>query len=142
MSVHIPPVLVLIVCKVAIAGPPDQNAGMTGAQNLEWATENSMMTCRRQELQLYDPAEGLSLTAGGDPVSPVNPNLGESTQCARTGIAVASNWDEAHRRAAWRVWRVGCPAPIVDLKSGQVIGYKLPECPHRDIAVCEVDSAI
>jgi hypothetical protein len=90
MSVHIPPVLVLIVCKVAIAGPPDQNAPMTGAQNLEWATENSMMRCRRQELQLYDPAEGLSLTAGGDPTSPVNPNLAESTQCARTGIDIGA----------------------------------------------------
>src|SRR5690349_24990141 len=106
MTVHIPPVLVLIVCKVAIAGAPDQNAAMTGAQNLEWATENSMMTCRRQEIQLYDPAEGLSLTAGGDPVSPVNPNLAESTQCARTAIPVASNWDVAHRSAPWRVWRV------------------------------------
>ena len=60
MTVHIPPVLVLIVCKVAIAGAPDQNADFTGAQNLEWATENSMMTCRRNEVQLFDPVEGNS----------------------------------------------------------------------------------
>lgn len=142
MSIHIPPVLVLIVCKVAIAGPPDQNAAMTGALNLEWTTKNSMMTCRRQEMQLYDPAEGLSLTAGGDLAAPLNPNLAESAQCARTGIAVAANWDESHHSEPWRVWRVGCPTPIVDLKSGRVIGYKMPECPHRDIAVCETDSVI
>lgn len=142
MSVHIPPVLVLIVCKVAIAGAPDQNAAMTGALNLEWATKNSMMTCRRQAMQLYDPAEGLSLTAAGDPAAPLNPNLAESVQCARVGISVAANWDESHHSEPWRVWRVGCPAPIVDLKSGQVIGYKLPECPHRDVAVCETDSVI
>ena len=67
---HIPPVLVLIVCKVAIAGAPDQNADMTGAQNLEWATENSMMTCRRNEVQLYDPAEGQQLSAADDPAPP------------------------------------------------------------------------
>ena len=142
MSVHIPPVLVLIVCKVAIAGAPDQNAAMTGVQNLEWATQNSMMTCRREEVQLYDPTEGLTLTAIGDPAEPLDPNLAESTQCARTGIGVAVNWDQAHRNSTWRVWRVGCPTPIVDLSSGQVIGYKLPECPHHEIAVCEVDSAI
>jgi hypothetical protein len=132
----------LIVCKVAIAGAPDQNAAMTGAQNLEWATQNSMMTCQRHEVELYDPAEGMKLKAGDDPALPLNPNMAEGAECARIGIAVAANWDEAHRGAAWRVWRVGCPTPIVDLRSGQLIGYKLPECSHPDIAVCEVDSAI
>jgi hypothetical protein len=142
MSIHIPPILVLFVCKVALAGVPDQNAAMTGALNLEWDTKNSMMTCRRQEMQLYDPAEGLSLTSGGDFAAPLNPNLAESAQCARTGISVAASWDESHHNAPWRVWRVGCPTPIVDITSGQLIGYKLPECPHPDIAICETDSVI
>ena len=77
MTVHIPPVLVLIVCKVAIAGAPDQNAEFTGAQNLEWATENSMMTCRRNEVQLYDPAEGMQINPTDDPAPPLNPDFAQ-----------------------------------------------------------------
>ena len=142
MTVHIPPVLVLIVCKVAYAGPPDQNAELTGAQNLEWATENSMMTCRRNEVQLFDPAEGQQLSANDDPTPPLNPDFAQAGQCARAGIQLATSWDMAHRNSPWRVWRVGCPAPIVDMTTGMVIGYKLPECSHRDTVVCEVDSAI
>lgn len=140
--VAIPPILVLIVCKVAVAGAPDQNAAMTGAQNLEWATENSMMTCQRHEIQLYDPTEGMKLGPSDDPATPLKPDLSQEAQCARIGVGVATSWDQAHRMTPWRVWRVGCPAPIVDLKTGQIIGYELPECNHRDTVVCETDSAI
>lgn len=142
MTVHIPPVLVLIVCKVAIAGAPDQNAAMTGAQNLEWATENSMMTCRRNEVQLYDPAEGMQINPTDDPAPPLNPDFAQGAQCARAGIQLATSWDQAHRNTPWRVWRIGCPSPIVDLRSGALIGYKLPECGHQDTVVCETDSEI
>jgi hypothetical protein len=142
MTVHIPPVLVLIVCKVAFAGAPDQNADITGAQNLEWATVNSMMTCRRNEVQLYDPVDGMTLHPGDDPAPPLTPNFALGSQCARAGIQLATSWDQANRNTPWRVWRVGCPAPIVDTQTGMIIGYKLPECSHRDTVVCEVDSAI
>lgn len=142
MSVTIPPVLVLIVCKVAIAGAPDQNAAMTGAENLKWATEDSMMVCRRHEIQLYDPAEGSRLSPADDPATPLNPNLADGGQCARVGMGVATNWDQAHHNSPWRVWRVGCPAPIVDLRTGRIIGYKLPDCGHQDTVRCEVDSVI
>lgn len=142
MTVHIPPVLVLIVCKVVSAGAPDQNADMTGAQNLEWATEQSMMVCRRSEVQLYDPAEGVQLNAHDDPAPPLNPDFADNGQCARAGVSLATNWDMAHRNTPWRVWRVGCPAPIVDLRTGKIIGYKLPECGHRDTVRCETDSVI
>jgi hypothetical protein len=37
---------------------------------------------------------------------------------------------------------IGCPAPIVDLRTGALIGYKLPECGHQDTVVCETDSVI
>ena len=61
MGIQIPPVLVLIVCKTVLAGPPDQNAAYTKWENLEWATQHSMMVCRRNEIQLYDPVEGVKL---------------------------------------------------------------------------------
>lgn len=137
-----PLVVVLFVCKVAIAGPPDQNADQTGSQNLEWATDHSMMTCRRNEIQLTDPAEGQQLNAQDDPAMSLHPNFADGGQCARAGARLAMDWDAQHRNSEWRVWRVGCPAPIVDLRTGRIIGYKLPECPHQDYVVCEQDSVI
>jgi hypothetical protein len=128
--VAMPAILVLIVCKVALAGSPDQNSDQTGTQNLEWAITNSMMTCQRNEVPLYDPA--------GDTTPP---NLMRAEECARTGIMVAAHWDEAHRGTNWRVWRVGCPSAIVN-QNGAIVGYKLPECGHADTVVCLVDSTI
>ncbi|MGZ8399946.1 MAG: hypothetical protein ACXWVI_01400 [Methyloceanibacter sp.] len=142
MGIQIPPVLVLIVCKTILAGPPDQNAAYTKWENLEWATQHSMMVCRRNEIQLYDPVEGMRLSATDDPAPPLNPNFAVASQCARAGIRLATDWDQAHRNTPWRVWRVGCPAPIVDTRTGALIGYKLPECGHRDTVICETDSVI
>lgn len=142
MGVQIPPILVLIVCKTVLAGPPDPNAAFTRAENREWATQHSMMVCRRNEVQLYDPAEGMQLGPNDDPVRPLTPDFANFGQCARAGIRLSMDWDESHRNTPWRVWRVGCPSPIVDMRTGTVIGYKLPECGHRDTVICEVDSVI
>jgi hypothetical protein len=142
MGVQIPPILVLIVCKTVSAGALDENARFTGYENLEWATEHSMMVCRRNEIQLYDPVEGMKLNASDDPAPPLNPNFAVASQCARAGIRLATDWDQTHKNSRWRVWRVGCPTPIVDTRTGTVIGYKLPECGHRDTVICETDSVI
>ena len=137
MGIQIPPVLVLIVCKTVLAGPADQNAAFTHYENLEWATEHSMMVCRRHEIQLFD--RGVVLI---DKAVALNPNFAMASQCARAWIRLATDWDQSHRNTPWRVWRVGCPTPIVDLRTGTVIGYKLPECGHRDTVICETDSVI
>lgn len=142
MAIQIPPILVVIACKVAIAGPPDPNASFTHAENLKWATEHSMMVCRRNEVQLYDPVEGMQLKPTDKPAPPLNANFADPVQCARAGIPLATEWNNSHRGTPWRVWKVGCPAPIVDLRTGALIGYKLPECGHRDTVICEVDSEI
>jgi hypothetical protein len=142
MPVQIPPVLVLIVCKTMAAGVPDPNAAYTNAENLQWATEHSMMVCRRNEVQLYDPAEGMQLKPADAPAPALSANLADPGQCARAGMPLATQWNLTHRGTPWRVWKVGCPAPIVDLRTGGVIGYKLPECGHRDTVICEVDSEI
>ena len=140
--VNIPPVLVLIVCKTVLAGPPDQNAAFTHYENREWAIEHSMMVCRRHEIQLFESAEGVQLGPNDDPAPALNPNFSLGGQCARAGIRLATDWDQGHQNTPWRVWRVGCPTPIVDLRTGTVIGYKLPECGHRDTVICETDSVI
>jgi hypothetical protein len=142
MSVHIPPVLVVIACKAVMAASQDPNAAYTHVENFDWATKNSMMVCRRDEVQLYDPAEGRVSAGGGDPAPPLNPNFADYGQCARAGIMLSLEWDQAHRNTPWRVWRIGCPSPIVDLRTGALVGYKLPECGHRDTVVCETDSEI
>ena len=126
--VTMPAIVVLIVCKVAIGGPPDQNAGMTGNQNLVWATEHSMMACRRHEVAMFNP---------GEPRKVPTPN-----SCQRSGIKLGVEWDAAHRSSNYRFWRVACPTPIVDLRTGETVGWQLPECGHRDTVVCENDTAI
>jgi hypothetical protein len=146
MSVTIPPILVLIVCKTISAGPIDDvatnNARFTQWENLTWATEHSMMVCRRNEIQLYDSAEGMKLNEKDDPVIPLNPNFADKTQCARAGIRLAMDWDQQHKNSRWRVWRVGCPTPMVDTNTGEIVGYQLPDCGHRDTVICETDSVI
>ena len=142
MGVQIPPILVLIVCKTISAGGPDDNAAFTGVKELQWATEHSMMVCRRNEVQLFDPAEGMRLSEKDDPVPPLQANLAMQSQCARAGMQLAMDWDQSHKNSIWRVWRVGCPAPIVDTRTGALIGYKLPECGHRETVICETDSGI
>lgn len=141
-AVQIPPVLVLFVCKTKPGGPPDQNEAFTHWQNLDWATKDSMMICQRHEVQLFDPTEGLKLAPSDDPAPPLNPNFADMGQCARAGMKLQMDWDQAHANTPWRVWRVGCPAPIIDTRTGALIGYKLPDCGHRDTVICETDSVI
>jgi hypothetical protein len=137
MAVHIPPILVVIACKVVMAGNPDPNASFTHVENTVWATENSMMVCQRHEVDLYDPVEGMQLNPSDQPVPALNPNFADHGQCARAGIALAVDWDQAHRNTPWRVWRIGCPSPIVDLRSGALAVTRTRWCarPTRRFSV-------
>jgi len=130
--VPMPAAVVLIVCKTVIAGPDDQNSQYTGYENREWATEHSMMICRRQEVQLYDQAESMGAAA-----QPFN-----LQRCQRSGIMLGAEWDAGHRGSKYRFWRVACPVPIVDTRTGDIIAWKMPECPAPSTVVCEVDTAI
>ena len=133
--ISMPAAIVLIVCKTVIGGPTDQNTAYTKAENREWAIENSMMVCRRQVIPIHDQAADLG-------AKPIMPNLFDNGTCARIGIPIGAQWDQEHKSSAYRFWRVGCPAPIVDMRSGRIIGYKMPECGHRDTVRCEVDAEI
>jgi hypothetical protein len=133
--ISMPAAIVLIVCKTVIGGPTDQNTAYTKAENREWAIENSMMVCRRQVIPIHDQAADLGAKL-------ITPNLFDHGTCARIGIPIGVRWDQEHKSSAYRFWRVGCPAPIVDTRSGRIIGYKMPECGHRDTVRCEVDAEI
>ena len=138
MAVQIPPILVLIVCKTISAGGPDENARFTGYKDLEWATEHSMMVCRRTRCS-YSIRLRAFLTQTTSPRRRSIPTLRQTgnaleLECRSRRIGTCS-----HRNSGWRVWRVGCPAPIVDTRTGALIGYKLPECGHRETVICEVD---
>lgn len=135
MPVPMPTAIVLIVCKTVIAGPEDQNASFTGYENRTWATEHSMMVCRRQEVDLFDPSEAM----GADP------QAFTLQRCQRSGMMLGTQWDAAHKSSAWRFWRVACPVPIVRRNpdgSEDIIAWKMPECGHRETVVCEVDAEI
>ena len=112
MGIQIPPVLVLIVCKTVLAGPPDQNTAYTKWENLDWATEHSMMVCRRNEIQLYDPVEGMKLKATDDPAPPLNPNFADAGQCARAGIRLGHGLGPGPQKHA--LARVACRLPGPD----------------------------
>ncbi|BAQ18281.1 hypothetical protein GL4_2848 [Methyloceanibacter caenitepidi] len=124
--------MTLIVCKTFIAGPPDQNAGWTGHENRDWKVEHGMMQCRRLEVQLFDQAEAMGAAA-----QPFN-----RQRCQRASIMLGVSWDQAHKGSSYRTWRVACPVPIVDTRTGEVIAWKMPECGHRDTVICETDTAI
>lgn len=130
---NMPAAIVLIVCKVVSAGPEDPNSKWTGYENLDWDTENSVMHCRRIEMQMFDQAEAL----GADP-QPFN------TQRCNMSIALAGpEWDAKHKGSPYRFWKGACPVPIVDTRTGQILGFKMPECPaEHGTVVCESDSAI
>lgn len=133
-SVPMPPSVVLIVCKVNVAPYASDtaaaNAAYTGHVPFEWATEHSMMVCRRHEVQMYDPAEA----KGADPKAYTK------NACQRSGIYLGSKWNVEHSR--WKWWRTACPVPIVDTETGRVIAWKMPECGHRDTVRCETDAEI
>lgn len=135
MAAIIPPILVVIACKAIITADPDPNSAFTNHENIEWATENSMMVCKREEIQLYDPTEDQG-------AAHQDPDMTAEGACPRMSVTLQLQWDQAHRNTPWRVWRVGCPTPMVDSRTGKVVGYQLPDCGHFGTIVCLVDSAI
>lgn len=135
MIVTMPATIVLIVCKTVVTGPPDANAAYTGWQDREWATEHSMMVCRRHEIALYDP----DVDKGAAP-TPFTP-----TACWRSAMQLGPDFDASHKNSQWRFWRAACPVPIVRKNQDgteDVIGWKMPDCGHRDTVICEQDTAI
>lgn len=132
MAVPMPSVAILIVCKTVLVGAPDENAAFTHYQDREWAIEQGMMICRRNEVQLYDQAAEM----GADPV-PFTP-----MQCQRAAIMLGTEWDMKHPNSKYRTWRVACPTPTVDLNTGEIIGWVMPDCGHRETVICEMDTAI
>jgi len=135
MMVPMPTAIVLIVCKTVVAGAPDANAAYTGWQDREWATEHSMMVCRRQEVSLYDP--DVDRGAQAQTFTPES--------CWRTAMQLGPAFDAGHKNSNWRFWRAACPVPIVRKNpdgTEDVIAWKMPDCGHRDTVVCEVDTAI
>ena len=135
MMVPMPAAIVLIVCKTTLAAPPDSNAAYTRWEDRNWATEHSMMICRRHEVQVHD----IAVDQGA---SPQSFNL---ETCQRSAIMLGSRFDAEHKNTNWRFWRVACPVPIVRQNpdgSEDIIAWKLPECGHRDTVRCEVDSEI
>lgn len=133
-----PVALVLIVCKghtEAWSNDTDaDNAKMTGVENWVWDYPDAKMLCKRLEIPMIDPAEA----AGA---APLNPNFSDWSQCARAGIPLQQSWDQAHRTLPWRVWRIGCPVPIIN-QDGSVVGYKMPDGGHYEQVTFLVDSAI
>jgi len=137
------PALVIIACKGHIerwgSDVDAANAAQTGVENWQWDYPNSKMLCERIEVPMYDPAED----AGADPLSP---NFADFTQCARAGVMLQRSWDDQHRHTPWRVWRIGCPVPIINKApdgTESIIGYKLPDgLEYSETVAFQIDNSI
>ena len=142
MAVPMPAVVAVIVCKVVL-GQPDDNSQFTHFVPSEWDYTGGVMTCRRTELQLYDPA----VDAGADerPFRQVD--------CMRAGVRWGTQYDIDNWDKPWRFKRFGCPVPIYpDLDAdgapdpgSEIIGWKIPDCGNmalEGLVVCENDTEV
>ena len=122
---------------------PTRTKPITHWQNLEWATEHSMMVCRRNEIQLFDPVEGHEAQSRRRSRA-----AAQSQFCRCSGNARAPAFGLPRTGTTAIETRPGvCGGSAARLRSwtrGQepLIGYKLPECGHRDTVICETDSVI
>jgi hypothetical protein len=133
--VPMPAVIVMIVCKTVLVGPPDPNESFTHAEPREWATENSMMVCRRHEIEVVDQA-----AEQGADAQPFN-----QWRCQHSGALLGVQFDQQHAKSSWRFWRIACPVPVVRKNadgSEDIIAWKIPDCGHRETVICESDTAI
>lgn len=136
-DVPMPPEVVLIVCKTKRGDPvnDDPNAKWTGVENREWLIEDSKLQCMRHEIQVFDQAE-----AQGADYQPFNHH-----RCMAAGIMIGVSWDMSHKSSKYRFWKVACPTPIKNYgpdgikgtPDDRIVGWKMPECGHRDTVVCE-----
>jgi hypothetical protein len=134
-----PNVLVLIVCRVVILGDIDPH---TGWQNTEWNTEGGVMHCKREQVELYDPAPD----QGALPV-PFTP-----IACMRAAMMLGPQFDvdATHAKRPWRFWRAACPTKVMDdngtpdnPRDDKHIGWSIPACPEKHgVLECESDTAI
>ena len=124
-----PPVVVLILCRVISHGSPDP---MTNWMDLEWDTRNAMMICRRQEVQMTDPAADQGAT----------PQSFNEQRCRQSAMTLGSTWDAQHQNSNYRFWKAACPSRIINDITGETIGWQIPSCGHADTVICESDSAI
>jgi hypothetical protein len=134
-----PNVLVLIVCRVLTTGEPDPN---THWQNTEWDMSGGVMHCKREQVELYDPAPD----SGADPV-PFSP-----IACMRAAMMLgpAFDVDATDAKRPWRFYKAACPVKVMndngtpnDPRDDTQIGWAIPPCPEsRGVLVCESDTAI
>jgi hypothetical protein len=83
--------------------PCRSNSAFTGSQNLKWATEHSMIQCRRHEISLFDADEG----------ERSRPSALQCRSCWRFGLLLGAQWDASHRMSRYRTWLVACQVPTV-----------------------------
>lgn len=139
MVPSMPPVLVLIVCRIITLGEVDPH---TGWQDTVFDTHDGMMHCRREQIELYDSAPD----QGADPV-PFTP-----IACMRAAMMKGPQFDvdATNAKKPWRFWKAACPTKVMndngtpnDPRDDTQIGWAIPPCPEKNgTLVCESDTAI
>lgn len=141
-SMELPPYIVLIVCKVEFVGEPTENDMFTNHRETRWLIKHGKMECRRHEVQLFDPVEGMPSNPQDPNSAPAPGQTFNGMTCGRQGLMMGAQYDISHANDPWRTWRSACPVPQVDTTTGRVTAWIMPPCGHADIVVCENDTPI
>lgn len=133
--IEMPAVIVIISCLATPVASTDDNDKYTGHEVTEWVYEGAKKVCRREQIQLQDPA----VDQGADP-QPFN-----QWRCNQTGVRMATDYDVSQRmhHGKYRFWRYLCPVPKVDEQTHEIVGWVIPDdCGDRATIRCETDTEI
>lgn len=138
-SPQAPTALAIIACRVDdLTGQPgrhDPAMAARGWRDLEPHVVFGELQCKRYLLPLDDAA----VFKGAKPLTP---NFGKWDQCAR----VAAGMFPTQENNGWAPLAAGCPTPITDLETGEIVGWKLPECPSKingkEGITCKFDESV
>ncbi|HUS84370.1 MAG TPA: hypothetical protein VMX56_04435 [Anaerolineales bacterium] len=129
-QVQAPTTLSIIACRTVDLtgqkGRQDPALAAPGWRDLEWFINPSQeLECKREVADLLDSAEMMF----PHKTEPLEPDFSNWSQCASAGMSYAAAWNEKHK--GWAVLAVGCPVKIIDSETGNVLSFKIPECPSH-----------
>ena len=126
-----PTTLSIIACRTVDLtgqkGRHDPALAANGWRDLEWKINASQeLECKREVADLLDSSE---MMFPNQETKPLNPDFSNWSQCASAAMSYAAAWNEKHK--GWAVLAVGCPVKIIDTETGNVLSFKIPECPSH-----------
>ncbi len=125
-----PQTIVVIACRTDdFTGQPgrqDPDLAAKGWMDLEWhfTSPGNELECKREVVPLED---SVALVSPETPA--LHPNFAALAQCAAVAMQYSPTYERTHK--GWAVMAIGCPTKITNGPDGEIIGWKLPDCPSQ-----------